>query len=119
MGHFRQTKREVDVAGTTIPAQSRVMLMWASANRDETVFENPNSLDLYRSGRNKHYTFGGGIHQCLGAHLARTEVRIAIEELLKRTSSIELDSSQAVPDHVPSVFIRELHHLPIRFTKAA
>ncbi len=119
MGHFRQTKADVEIAGTPIPQGSRLMLMWASANRDESVFENPDQIDLQRNQKtNKHYSFGYGIHQCLGAHLARTEVRLALEELFKRTKNFTLDTSKPVPDHIPSVFIRELHHLPICFTTA-
>lgn len=116
MGHFRQTKKDVTIAGKPIPKGARIMLMWASANRDETVFENPDSIDLNRNMKQaKHYAFGYGIHQCLGAHLARTEIRITLEELLKRTEYIEINVSKPVPDHIPSVFIRELHHLPISF----
>ena len=116
MGHFRQTKKDLEIAGTTIPSGSRIMLMWASANRDESVFGNPDTIDLHRNQKSqKHFSFGYGIHQCLGAHLARTEIRLALETLLDRTAHFEIDKSQAIPDHVPSVFIRELHQLPLIF----
>ncbi|MFT6758377.1 MAG: cytochrome P450 [Chitinophagales bacterium] len=120
MGHFRQTKKEVSVAGITIPEGARLMLMWASANRDETVFNSPNDIDLQRDQKTqKHFSFGYGVHNCLGAHLARTEIHLALEELLKRTTSISVDKTEAVPDHIPSVFIRELHHLPILFSASS
>jgi cytochrome P450 len=117
MGHFRQTKKAVLVAGTTIPKGARLMLMWASANRDQTIFSQPNQIDLRRDLKaQKHFSFGYGIHNCLGAHLARTEIRLALEELLNRTTSISIDNSKPLPDHIPSVFIRESHHLPILFS---
>ena len=117
MGHFRQTKKEVSVAGITIPKDARLMLMWASVNRDETIFNSPNKIDLERDQKaQKHFSFGYGVHNCLGAHLARTEIQLALEELLKRTTNISIDDNEPLPDHIPSVFIRELHYLPILFS---
>ena len=113
-GHFRQTKKAVTVAGTLIPQGARVMLVWASGNRDERHFDNPEQIDLDRKNLKSHLAFGRGIHQCLGAQLARLEIKIALQELLKRTELIVLGEQKKI-HHVPSIFIRELHSLPIRF----
>ncbi len=116
-GHFRQTKKDLSVAGTFLPKGSRVMLLWASGNRDAAIYENPEKIDLDRSNLKAHLAFGRGIHQCLGAQLARLEVRVALEELLRRTELIVLGQQQKI-DHKPSVFIRELNSLPIKFVPA-
>jgi len=80
----RQTVTDVTLAGVTIPADSRVMILMASANRDERVFENPDRFDLGREfgPENKILSFGEGIHSCMGAPLARLTARIVLEELL-------------------------------------
>ena len=69
----RQTTAEVTIAGVTIPADSRVMVLMGSANRDERVFPRPDTFDLFRTftGDNKILTFGEGIHSCMGAPIAR------------------------------------------------
>jgi len=78
---LRQTTRAVEVAGTTIPVGARVLLLNASANRDEAQFLQPDQFDLTRNP-NSHLSFGYGIHYCLGAELARLEARVALETLL-------------------------------------
>ena len=88
------------------------MLLWASANRDETVFENPEAVDLDRKNLKAHLTFGFGIHHCLGAPLARLEARIALEELLASTRDVALEVGTV--RYLPSVFVRTLSELPLR-----
>jgi cytochrome P450/ferredoxin-NADP reductase len=80
----RQTTAEITIAGTTIPANSRVMVLLASANRDERVFANPDTFDADRvfNPANKIMAFGEGIHSCMGAPLARLTARVLLEELL-------------------------------------
>src|SRR3712207_1158412 len=89
--HFRRTTtRDTELAGTAIPAGAKVTTWFVSGNRDETVFDHPDRFDVGRTP-NKHMAFGpGGIHHCMGAHLARMEVRIVFEELLQRVRTIEL-----------------------------
>jgi cytochrome P450 len=111
-GHFRITRRDCELAGTPLPKGTRLMLLWASGNRDETVFENPDAVDLERKNLKAHLTFGFGIHHCLGAPLARLEARIALEELLARTRAVTLEAPAV--RYLPSVFVRTIAELPIR-----
>ena len=110
--HFRRTARvDTELAGTPIKAGDKVTTWFVSGNRDEAVFENADRFDVGRTP-NKHMAFGpGGIHHCLGAHLARLEVRIAYEELLKRPVEIELTGP---PVRLRSNFFNGIKRLPVR-----
>ena len=86
----RSTKVDVEMDGVTIPKGERVVAMLRSANRDEEVFDNPFTFDIGRTD-NAHVTFGGGgPHHCLGAMLARAEIRAVLDELLCRADDISL-----------------------------
>ena len=80
-GLARTTTREVEIGGAKLPAGEQVLLLYGSANHDETVFENAERLDFTRPSR-FHWAFGHGIHTCLGASAARLEVRVALQALL-------------------------------------
>jgi cytochrome P450 len=112
--HFRRTAAvDTELAGTKIAAGDKVTTWFVSGNRDETVFEDPNRFDISRE-RNPHMAFGpGGIHHCMGAHLAKMEVRIAFEELLARVSAIELTGP---PERLRSNFFNGIKRLPVRVT---
>ena len=115
--HYRATPRDTTLGGTPIPANSRVLLMWAAANRpspDGPVDDSDSSEDR---GPAPHFAFGKGLHFCIGAPLARLEARIAIEQLLARTASIALDPERP-PTRRPSIFIRRHASLPIVVTPA-
>jgi cytochrome P450 len=95
--------------GRCMRTNERVILPIAAAHRDPAVFEDPNQLRFDRK-RNRHMAFGGGIHRCVGSHLARTELRIALEEWLKIIPNFELADPAAVvwakgqvrgPDTIP------------------
>jgi len=86
----RTATRDVEVAGERIRAGDKVTLWWASANRDEAVFDDPFRFDLRRSP-NPHLAFGHRSHFCLGSSLARLEIRIMLEELLARFHRLSLD----------------------------
>lgn len=112
----RTVARDVDVNGLIMHPGDRIVLNYASANHDEATFESPDSPDITRSP-NRHLTFGVGIHKCLGAPVARTELRVVLEELLKRTSSI--DFAEEAPREEPlrsGHFTTGYESLPIRVT---
>lgn len=114
--YFRRTAtRDFDMHGKTVRAGDKVLYWWASANRDEAVFDSPNRLDLARSP-NRHLSFGqGGPHVCLGMHLARLEVRVLFQELARRIRAIE----QAGPHRfLRSNFIAGIKELPVTVTPA-
>jgi hypothetical protein len=91
----RITTRETTVAGQPIPAGCPVLLAFPSANADERAFSEPNRVDIDRSP-NRHLAFGAGVHRCLGAHLARMELRVSLEEFLKRIPDFRLSGPDAV-----------------------
>jgi len=87
----RTATRDVEVAGEKIKAGDKVTLWWASANRDEEVFDDPFTFDIRRTP-NPHLAFGHRSHFCLGANLARLEIRIMLEELQARFQRLSLDA---------------------------
>jgi cholest-4-en-3-one 26-monooxygenase len=112
---FRRTaQRDVELAGQPLREGDRVILFYASANRDETVFPEADRFDVGRSP-NEHLAFGFGPHFCLGAHLARLEIRIMFEELLDRLPDLR---AAGPVERLRSSFINGIKHLPVRFTPA-
>jgi cholest-4-en-3-one 26-monooxygenase len=113
--HFRRTAtRDVDVNGTTIREGDKVMLWYVSSNRDEDVYDDPHRLDVTRDP--DHQAFGaGGRHFCLGAALARLEIKTLLAETLRRLPDIELAGE---PSQARSLFVNQLKTLPVRFTPA-
>jgi len=104
---------DVELHGVRIPSGTKVALLFISANRDERKFRNAETFDIRRNARD-HLGFGGGLHSCLGAALARLEARIAIEELLKIAPDLSVDDSGLRRMHSPQV--RGYTHVPVRFT---
>lgn len=111
-GHFRITRKDTQVGGVPLAAGSRVMLLWGSANRDETAFDDPPRVDLSRQPLRTHMAFGYGIHQCIGAPLARAEARIAIETVLARTDWLRLAPGNDFA-YIPSLLVRGLRELRV------
>ena len=112
--HFKRTAtRDVELHGTTISAGDAVVLYYISANRDEAAFDDPFRFDLRRTP-NDHVGFGGGgPHFCMGANLARIEIRLMFEELVKRVARVE----PAGPiDRLRSNFINGIKRLPVSVT---
>lgn len=83
----RHTSRDVEIAGSVVPEGARVMMVFASANRDERVFPNPEKFDITRDPRH-HLGFGSGIHMCVGQHLAQLEMISILNAMLPRVQSI-------------------------------
>ena len=102
------------VHGVTIPRGEMTLGVIGSANRDETVFDEPDELHITREP-NKHLSFGQGIHFCLGAPLARMEAQIAFTALLQRLPDLRLKNSPQSLRWRPSMILRGLASLPVRF----
>jgi len=106
---------DVELRGQKIRQGDRVLLLYESANRDERVFRNPDRFEVGRSP-NEHLAFGGfGAHFCLGASLARLELRVMFEELLARFPDLELASQEPLRLR-PNNFIVGIEEMPVRFT---
>ena len=106
----RVATTDVDVAGVTVPAGDQVLLMYSSANRDPAHFHRPEDYDVGRQP-NHHLAFGHGTHFCLGASLARLEIRVFFEEFVRRFSSLSL-APGTEPVEMPNSFVyglREAH----------
>jgi hypothetical protein len=99
---LRVTRRDVEVASTRIPEGEKVLLLMGSANRDERVFADPDRYDLERDTQ-KILSFGNGRHFCMGAALARLEARIALEEIVRRVESYEIDHAGSHRVHSSNV----------------
>jgi len=110
--HFRRTTtREVEIGGVSIPQGKKVVPWFASGNRDETVFDRANTLDVTRNP-NEHMTFGrGGPHMCLGNALARIELRVMFEDLIGRVDSVERMGDL---DFLRSNFVHGIKRMPVR-----
>ncbi len=110
---FRRTAtRDTEIAGQAIAENDKVVIYYGSANRDERVFDRADEFDVGRSP-NPHLGFGVGNHFCLGANLARAEMRIMLEEILTRIPDFELDGPV---EQLHSNFIHGIKRMPIRFT---
>jgi len=116
---FRTTTREVTLGGVALPKRTLLMLLFAAANRDECAFENAAQFDVERENAGDHLAFSWGAHYCIGAALARLEIRVAFEEVLRRMTNFRLDPAYPAPRHEPSYILRGLQELHILFDKVA
>jgi cytochrome P450 len=114
-GLFRQAKVDVEIAGTTIPAGDHMWLVFASANRDECKFAEPDVVDPERANVKDHLAFGNGEHFCPGAGLARAEARIALQLVLEHLDDIRLTPDNDFP-YGDSFVLRGLTSLKITAT---
>jgi cholest-4-en-3-one 26-monooxygenase len=114
--HFRRTATcDTELHGQQIKEGEKVVMWYASSNRDETRHENPDRFDLRRT--EEHQAFGaGGRHFCLGTALARLELNILFEETLARYPAIELAGGAGGPQYVESAFVNQLKTLPVRLS---
>lgn len=113
----RRTKNETIVGGVDIPVDYAVLLNYASANRDESVFDDPDEYDVDRRP-NRHLAFGYGQHACVGSYLARAEMRIGLTELLRRLPDIQL-AGEVRRSGLIGENLMTIESLPVRFTAEA
>jgi cytochrome P450 len=112
----RNTTRDVEMHGMTIPEGAQVNLCMGSANRDDTRWENPNVFDIHRS-RRAHISFAGGIHSCLGMHLARVETKAMLTSLFDRVTDLHLVADDDTK--ITGMPFRSPKHLPVTFRPVA
>ena len=107
----RTAKHDAELAGQAIKAGDKVVMYFGAANRDPSVFDRPDELDLSRP-ENPHIAFGTGPHGCLGQHIARIEIDAMLREVLTRMTDFEL---AAPVEWLPSNFISGPKAMPVRF----
>lgn len=110
-GHYRHVVADASLAGTDLPAGSRLLLLWGAANRDPAQFDAPHEFRLDRPAGKGHITFGKGAHFCVGAALARLEAQIVLRAVLDRTSGIDAID---IGSWLPSILVRRREHLWLR-----
>jgi cytochrome P450 len=106
--HYRHVVRDAVLEGVDLPAGSNLLLLWGSANRDSTQFDDPDDFRLDRTKNKGHITFGKGTHLCVGAALARLEAQIVFRMMLERTTWID---AIEVGRWLPSLLVRRLDRL--------
>jgi len=112
--HFmRHAQEDTEIAGQPIAAGDWLMLNYTAANLDPRLFDDPLTFDVARPNADKHIAFGFGIHFCLGAQLARMELRSLFTRLIPELESVELDGEAATSK---AVFVSGHKRLPIRYT---
>ena len=108
----RVTKEDVQIGGVTIPAGEQVIPLFATANRDSSVFRDPDRLDVSRDAAS-HLAFGAGVHHCLGAQLARVELQEAFRGLIGRLPGLRLAVPASELEFKPGMAIHSLSELPV------
>jgi cytochrome P450 len=110
----RHTSKTVTIDGVAIPEGARVMIVFASANRDERIFERPDEFDITRDPR-RHLAFGRGLHMCAGQHLAQLEMMALVKAMIPRVDKIEVGEPEVALNNT----IYRYASLPARFAAAA
>jgi cytochrome P450 family 142 subfamily A polypeptide 1 len=111
----RTLTRDAELHGEKLREGDRLLLLYAAGNRDERAFGDPERFDIER-WPNRHVAFGGyGVHHCLGASLARLELKILFEEVLRRMPDIEFASSEPLKRR-PNNFITGIEEMPVAFS---
>ena len=116
-GMWRVVTRDVTLGGVALPAGARIVVVFSSANRDETIYADPDTFDPDRENLRLNLAFGKGIHFCLGANLSRLEGQVALQELSKRIDSFTLSDTNEYR-YFPSFMLRGLTSLDLDFVPA-
>ncbi len=117
LAYMRRTaNQDLELGGKQIKKHDQVLMWYASGNRDDRVFDNPDVLDIERSNARQHLSFGFGVHRCMGNRLAELQLRILWEELLQRFDKIEV---QDEPQRTFSSFVNGYTHLPVKVSRKA
>lgn len=116
-GLFRVVRKDTELGGVRLPKGARIMLRFAAANRDARKYASPERIDLHRANAGTHVAFGAGIHHCIGAGLARLEMRHAFTALAQRLRHLALAPDNDFKHH-PSMILRGLKALRVTFEPA-
>ena len=116
-GLFRVVRKDTELGGVHLPKGARIMLRFAAANRDARKYASPERIDLHRANAGTHVAFGAGIHHCIGAGLARLEMRQAFTALAQRLRHLALAADNDFTHH-PSMILRGLKALRVTFDPA-
>ena len=115
IAHMRRTAtRDVELGGKTIRKGDKVVMWYASGNRDEAVFPDGDRWDPARDNSRRHLSFGYGIHRCLGARLAELQLTVLIEEMAKRDMEVKI---QGEPERLPSCFTNGYEHILVKMSR--
>jgi cytochrome P450 len=115
-GLAKMTTRETVLGGQKLPKDAHMLVLYASGNADEKQFECPHQFDQTRGNVGVHVAFGVGIHRCVGASLARMEIKVAARELLKRIASVKLAIPAEDIRYLPTVATHSIEALPLTLT---
>jgi cytochrome P450 len=113
----RMTTKEVELGGKVLPEGAHLLLVYASANDDEKEFSCPRNFDTERTNLGRHVAFGGGVHRCIGAALARMEIKVAAREIVKRLENIKLAIPAEEVTYLPTVATHSIARLPVTFSR--
>ena len=116
-GLFRTAMKETVLGGTAIPAMAQLCVLYASANDDDTRFPDPRALNIERTNLGTHLTFGAGIHKCVGMALARMEIKLAAQEIIRRLDKIRLGVAQEELAYLPTLASQTIASLPLTFAR--
>ena len=116
-GLAKMTSREVELGGKQLPDRAHLLVLYASGNDDETVFECPRRFDANRTNLGKHVAFGVGVHRCIGAALSRMEIKVAAQEITRRIQNIRLAVPLKDIEYMPTVATRTIKKLPLTLSR--
>jgi len=114
----RFSMKDTVIDGVEVPAGSTLIVCLGAANRDKRLFEDASTADIDRANVRKHMAFGFGVHFCVGAKLARLELKIAFEQLLSKTRNIQFDESADAPKFEPKFIVRGVDHIHVKVEPA-
>jgi cytochrome P450 len=111
------TTREVELGGKTLPEGAHILLAYGSLNFDEREFSCPHEFDVDRPNLTRQLAFGAGAHRCIGAALARMELKVAAREIVRKLDRIKLMMPAEDLTYVPSIATHRIAHMPISFSR--
>lgn len=114
-GLTRMTTREVRLGDTVLPDGAHLLLLWASGNDPESIFPDPRRFDMERDNLGRHLSFGAGAHRCVGAALARMEIKLTAREIIRQLTDLRLLVPVDEIRFVPTIATHPIAELPMAF----